>query len=111
MLMMMLVLDNPDNLYAVLQAWENAGIGGVTILESTGLQRVKRKFIPMRYVDALTSQEESHLTLLAMVPDETRVQVALAAAESVVGDLDDANTGVFAAWPLSLVKGVPAEGG
>lgn len=111
MYMMMMVLDDPNHLYAVLEAWEKAGISGVTILESTGLHRVQRKFIPMRYVPVLISEEDNHLTLLAITADEAHVRAALAAAESVVGDLDGPNTGVFAAWPLSVVKGLPGEGG
>lgn len=111
MYMLLFVLDDPEKLNPVLTAWENAGISGVTILESTGLQRLKRKFIPMRYVPALIPEEENHLTLLAMVDGETKVQAALAAAEGVVGDLNGPNTGIFAAWPLSLVKGLPGEGG
>jgi hypothetical protein len=109
--MILFVLDDPEKLNTVLQAWETAGIGGVTILESTGLHRVQRKFIPMRYVPALIPEEENHLTLLAITPDEAHVRAALAAAEGVVGDLSNPNTGIFAAWPLSVVKGLPGEGG
>jgi hypothetical protein len=36
------VLDNPDQCRDILDAWENAGIRGVTILESSGLGRVRR---------------------------------------------------------------------
>ena len=106
MYMILFVLDDPDRLNEVLESWEKAGVGGVTIIESTGLHRMRRQFIPMRYAAALINQEENHLTLLAIVDDEAKIQACLNGAEQVVGDLEKPNTGIFAAWPLSLVKGL-----
>jgi hypothetical protein len=57
------------------------------------------------------SEEEQHVTLFVIVPGEAEVQTCLAAVEEVVGDLNGPNTGVMAAWPLSLVKGVPDRPG
>ena len=105
MYMAMLVLDDPDRLHQVLNAWEKAGITGVTIFETTGLHRVKHRFIPMRFVTPVLEREECHVTLMAMVPDEGAVQACLSEAEGVIGDLAEPNTGVFCAWPLSVVKG------
>jgi nitrogen regulatory protein PII len=109
MYMILFVLDNPDRLNEVLEAWEKAGVRGATIIETTGMHRVRRQFIPMRYISALVSQEENHLTLLAMVKGESHVQACLKGAESVVGNLDEPNTGIFAAWPISIVKGLPEQ--
>ena len=50
MYMIMFVLDDPEKLPVLLEAWEKAGLGGVTILESTGMHRVKRRLFPMRYL-------------------------------------------------------------
>jgi hypothetical protein len=33
----------------------------------------------------------------------------LALTESVIGDLSQPDTGIFAAWPLSLVKGLSSR--
>jgi hypothetical protein len=55
--------------------------------------------------------EFGNYTLLAIVRGEATAQQCLAAAEGVVGDLDGPNTGVLAAWPLALIKGVPQPGG
>ena len=109
MYMIFFVLDDPNPLNEILEAWEGLGVRGVTIVESTGMHRVRRHFIPMRYVSALISQEENHLTLFVIVKDEAQVQACLRAVEQVVGDLDGPNTGVMAAWPLSLVKGLPEQ--
>jgi len=104
------VLDDPEKLPEILEAWENAGIGGVTILESTGMQRVKRRMFPMRYLPVVYEQEESHLTLMAIVDDEQLIQACLQATEAVIGNLEEPNTGIFAAWPLAVVRGIPKKG-
>lgn len=106
MYMVFFVLDDPDLLMPVLDAWEKAGIPGATIIESTGLQRVKHKFVPMRFSIPFYTNEVSHQTLMAIVEHEDLVQAALVAAESIVGDLNNGRTGVFAAWPLSFTKGL-----
>jgi hypothetical protein len=41
--MLIMVLDDVAHLNDVLQAWIQAGVRGVTILESTGLNRVLRR--------------------------------------------------------------------
>jgi hypothetical protein len=105
MYMIFFVLDDPEKLIDILSAWEKNGIIGVTILESTGMHRVTRKAFPMRYLPALYGQEENHLTLIAIVRDESCINAALEATESIVGDLNSPNTGIFSAWPLSIIKG------
>ena len=51
--------------------------------------------------------EEGNLTLFTIVREKSLVEKAILATENIVGDLDDPNTGVLAAWPLSYVKGLP----
>jgi len=113
MYMVMLVLDDPDQLDEVLNAWETAGVSGSTIIESTGINRRRMAKLAGTNVMAginrlISSAEEGHYTLFVIVPDETYVRACLEATEQIVGDLDLPNTGVLAAWPLSHVKGVPA---
>ena len=43
MYMLIMVLDDTAHLNDVLTAWDSAGVGGVTIIESTGLNRVLRR--------------------------------------------------------------------
>lgn len=120
MYMVMLVLDDPNRLDDVCDAWDAIGVGGATIVESTGInrRRVARGVATpyMAGINRLIGREmESHYTLFVIVPDEAAAQAALAAAERVVGDLDEPNTGILAAWPLALVKGLqpsqPVSGG
>ena len=113
MQMVMFVLDDPQYLDAVLNAWHNAGVTGVTIVESSGLHRVRRSrplgvqylFEPRSETDRITME---HYTLFAIVPNEAVVRACQEAAEKIIGDLDRPNTGVLASWELSVVKGVRA---
>ena len=114
MQMLMFVLDDPDQLDAVLAAWQSVGVSGVTIIESSGLYRRQRERpVGARYAFGLgrsaTRLESGHYTLFVIVPDEATVRACLAAAEEIVGDLAGPDTGVLAAWELGVVKGVPAD--
>ena len=112
MYMIMFVLDDMDKLNAVLEAWETAGIRGATIIESTGIHRVRRRLIPMRYAFQSTGEvnvEEGNYTLFVVVETEAVVRVCLRSTEEIVGDLDGPNTGIFAAWPLAVIKGLPNQ--
>lgn len=114
MYMVLLVLDDPDRLEDVLRAWEATGIRGATITESTGIHRL-RGAAPLgaRYAFGRGQGlvEEGHYTLFSIVPDQDAVERCLHATEEVVGDLDQPNTGILAAWPLAIAKGVPADAG
>jgi nitrogen regulatory protein PII len=110
--MVMFVLDNPNQLDAILNAWEKVGISGATIIESTGINRYKRAQLVgsafMAGINRLMSaSEENHYTLFAIVNKDEMIEDCLLAVESIVGDLNQPNTGIFFAWPLDFVKGVP----
>lgn len=111
MFMIIFVLDDTSYLGQILEACSNIGISGATIIESTGLNRNHLKHVPMRYAYGDTSLEESgNSTLFAIVESENMVQLCLQSIEQIVGDLDEPNTGVFSAWPLTSTKGIPLRG-
>jgi hypothetical protein len=107
--MVMFVMDDPARLDELLAAWSDNGVTGATILESTGLRRRLASTVHMRFLYQAASPliEEGHITLFAIVDDEEMARSCLQITEAVVGDLSEPNTGVFAAWPLALVKGLP----
>lgn len=109
--MVMLVLDDPAQLDAVLDAWEKASLPGATIIESTGVHRLRAasERVHARYTFGHPAGqiELGHYTLFTIVPDRQAVERCLAATEAVVGDLEGPSTGILAAWPLALVKGIP----
>jgi nitrogen regulatory protein P-II 1 len=110
--LVVLVVDDIDYCPAVLNAWEEAGILGVTILNSTGLGRFKRAGLrddlPLMpsLSDIFQSDEVQHRTLLAVVEAETMVDRMVAAAEGVIGDLDEPHTGFLFVVPVLKVYGM-----
>lgn len=113
--MVMFVLDDPDILDKVLDAWDAIGVSGVTIIESTGInRRAKARQVGAPFMAGINrvmgSAMEGHYTLFTIVKGEPMVDACIRAAESVVGDLDQPDSGVLAAWPLTNVKGVPDDG-
>lgn len=114
MYMILFVLDDPSLLDEVLDAWNAIGVSGVTIIESSGInrRRIARQVGTtfMAGINRLMSGNiESHYTLFTIVQDESWIQRCIDAAESIVGDLDLPNSGVLAAWSLDHVKGVPVK--
>lgn len=108
------VLDCVEQCHDLLGAWEGAGAGGITILESTGMARMRAQMrddqplIPSLR-DMLEGQEAYHRTLMTVVPDEETVDRVIAATESVVGDLSRPNTGFLFVVPVSRAVGLQKE--
>lgn len=109
--LVVLVLDNLEQCPAVLDAWEQAGVGGITILESSGLGRMRGilsddlPLIPSLR-DLLATREFQHRTLFTVVEDEATVERVIATTERVVGDLNEPHTGLLFALPVSRVLGL-----
>jgi nitrogen regulatory protein PII len=111
--MIMLILDDVDHCPDIFTAWENEGVSGITIIESTGLGRV-RKFAGMRddlplmpnLLSLLQSREERHRTLIAVVKDEKTVDSIIDATQRVVGSLDEPNKGVIFVLPVARAVGL-----
>jgi nitrogen regulatory protein PII len=112
---LLFVLDDPDRLDEVLTAWSDIGVRGVTIMESTGWQRrrIQQSMLGARFDFASLAggaRLENHMTLFVVVENRDIVQKVLQVAESIVGDLDEPDTGILVAWPIEIIKGLPAGG-
>jgi nitrogen regulatory protein PII len=112
MYMVMLVLDDPQQLDDVLDAWHATGVSGVTIVESTGINRHRKaRQIGTGFMAGMNrlmaAGVEGHYTLFVIVPDSEMVKSCISATESVIGNLDQPDVGVLASWSLEVVKGVP----
>jgi nitrogen regulatory protein PII len=110
--MILFVLDDPSQLDSVLDAWNEIGVSGVTIMDSTGINRRRRArqvgTMFMAGINRLmSSDQETHYTLFTIVDSVEQVEKCITTVEKIVGDLNTPNSGVLAAWPLAYVKGVP----
>ncbi len=115
MYLLVCVLDNPSHLTAVLDGWTAAGVSGVTVLDSIGVQCLKRRAsqedVPlfMGFTRLLRTDQYSHNTLFAVVQDMDTVRRAVAATETVTGDLSGPHTGILFALPVEAAWGLPKQ--
>jgi hypothetical protein len=110
--LVVLVVDQPDHCPAVLDRWEEAGAAGVTILESTGIGRLRQhgarddfSLMPS-LMELLRAKEIRHRTLFSVVENKQRAQRLIDAAEEVLGDLDQPNTGFLFLVAVEHVLGL-----
>jgi hypothetical protein len=107
-----LVLDNQAQLNEVLAAWTDAGVRGITILESTGVHRVRARAssqdspFMLGFSRLLRTDQVGHYTLFAVVSGMDIVERLVAATEKVVGDLSQPDTGVLFAVPVAAAWGL-----
>ncbi len=109
--MVLLILNNLDDCSPVLDAWEAAGVGGITILESSGLGRARkavRSDIPLMpsLADFFRRPEERHRTIFTVVDDEQLVERLITVTEQIIGDMESADNGVLFVLPVSRAKGI-----
>ena len=110
-----LVLDKVEQSPEVLDAWHEAGVSGATMLESTGLARMRgmvRDDIPLlpSIEDVLGTRELHHRTLFTVVEDDATLERVIAATERVVGDFAGHHTGLLFVMPVSRVLGLRKKG-
>ncbi|MBN1145989.1 MAG: hypothetical protein JXA78_01940 [Anaerolineales bacterium] len=109
--LVVLIVDNPDDCPCILDAWEGIGVTGVTILESTGMGRVRRRGvrddIPLMpsLRDILAADEVPHRTLFSVVDEQEKVDRMVTAAQQAIGDLERPNTGFLFVVPVLQAYG------
>jgi len=112
MYVVMYVSKDLEQAEQVIELWVKAGITGITILESAGMQQVARRGIrdDVGLVFSLTSllqaQEVHHRTIFSVVKDEATVSRIVKATTDYVGDWSRADVGVLFVWPLAQAYGL-----
>ena len=111
--LVVLVVDNPDDCGELLQAWDKqAGVRGATILESTGLGRVKQSWhrddLPIfpSLRDIFQAEEIRHRTIFSVVEDESQIDKLVEVSEAIIGGFDRENTGFLFVVPVLRVYGL-----
>ena len=109
--MVLLIIDDLNICPAVLDAWDAAKVPGITILESTGMGKIRedgiRDDMPMMpsLSDIFRSRERRHRTIFSVVEGEEMVDRLIEITEEILGDLDRPNNGVLFVLPVSRVVG------
>ncbi|MBI5030153.1 MAG: hypothetical protein HZB51_06470 [Chloroflexi bacterium] len=111
--MLVLVLDDLEKFSQVVEAWKQAGVPGVTVLDSVGTRRLhkhaQRDDVPlMPSLRALFASDEDHnRTLFAVIEEEAVLERAIEATQNVVGDFMEPHTGILFVVPVARTWGVP----
>ena len=112
MFMLMFVSTDADQASQVLEVWAKAGVEGVTIFESAGMQQIGKQGIrdDVGIVFSLRSlmrgQEIHHRTLISAVKDQATVDRVVKATTDYVGDWSKPDVGVMFVWPLTEAYGL-----
>ena len=110
--MVMMVINDLDNSTPILEAWEATGVGGITILESSGLGRMRNatrwEDLPLMpsLSDFLKIPEHRHRTIFTVVDSEERVDQLIKATEKIVGDMEQPDNGVIFVLPVLRAHGL-----
>ena len=109
--MVIFILDDINYCHDILNAWEDVGVVGVTMLDSSGLGRVRsagaRDDLPLMpsLSDLFKRSETQHRTFFTVVDNEEQIDAIIKATESIIGSLDEPNTGFLFTLPVGRVYG------
>ena len=116
MKMVLFILNDPAKVHDILDAWKEAGVGGATVLFSTGMGRIHqsnvlREDLPLMpsLSDFYSSDERLSRTLFTIVKDDEMATRIVAATCSVVGDLNQPDTGMLIVLPVDQAEGLDKQ--
>lgn len=107
MKLMIFILNRNDVLDSLLEGFSAAGLGGATIIESTGLAVALSRMgsnIFSASLKAILNNEENNHTIISIIKDN-QLDLARKVIYRTVGNLSKPNTGVLCTVPLDFVEG------
>ncbi len=108
MKLMVLILNKTDVLDNLLEGLSAAGLGGATIIESSGLattlSRLDSSFISSSIRAILSGAEDDNRTILSVIRND-QLDIARKVIYNTVGDLSTPNTGILFTVPIDFVEG------
>jgi hypothetical protein len=114
--LVMYVLDSVAQLAGVLDAWETAGVTGITIFDTTGIGRLRqavlRDDLPLMpsLSDLLSQPDINHKTLMSVIDDEAVVDRVIETTKTIVGDFSEHHSGILCVLPVLRVYGIKKPG-
>lgn len=111
-----LVVHDPGKVNDVIDAWLDAGVTGMTLLDSSGWKRAAevhelRDDVPlMPSVRALLrGEEERSRMVFSVVADDFDLDALIEATESVLGRLDEDENGILFVVPVTRTVGLRSK--
>ena len=108
MKLMVIILNKVEALEYLLEGLSAAGIGGATIIESSGLAMTLSKLdssILSASIRALFSGDEDNKTILSVIRND-QLDLARRVIYNTVGDLSLPNTGIMFTVPIDFAEGI-----
>jgi hypothetical protein len=116
MFMIMYVSKNAEQASQMLDVWVQAGVSGVTILESAGMQQVSETGgiradvgIVFSLSKLMKSQEIHHRTLFSAIKDQATLDKVIEVSTAFVKDWSRPDVGVLFVWPLTHAYGLDKQ--
>jgi nitrogen regulatory protein PII len=114
MFMIMYVSKDVEQASEMLDVWVKAGVKGVTILESAGMQQVSEQSggiradlgITFSLNKLLRATEIHHRTLFSAVSDQETVDKVVAASTAYIKDWSRPDVGVLFILPMITAYGI-----
>ena len=110
MKLMVLILNKLESLEYLLEGLSAAGIGGATIIESSGMAMTLSK-LDSSFVSASiralfsSSGNDDNRTVFSVIRDD-QLEIARKVIYTTVGDLSMPNTGVLFTVPIDFAEGI-----
>ena len=108
MKLMVFILNKIDTLEYLLEGLSAAGIGGATIIESSGLAMTLSKLgssFLSSSIRSLFSGDEDNKTIMSVIRDD-QLDLARRVIYNTVGDLSLPNTGILFTVPIDFAEGI-----
>ena len=106
---LIVVLYDPDRLPALLNAWHDIGVQGITVLHSAGGHSAKTWLdeVGLGALGELFNTEAVRTkTVFSVFDDDALLEQAIAAAEQITGSFRQDNTGLLFTIPVGYVEGL-----
>lgn len=105
------VLEQTEQLPALLEEFVKIGVTGTTVLDSMGMGRIlleSEAEVPTVAVikEVLEKGKPSNKTIFAVIGDKETLQKAIDVVRSLCGDLNEPGKGILFTFPLDFVEGL-----
>ena len=107
-----LIVNDPEDCPALLDAWADSGVKGITIINSSGLERIRqtglRDDLPLMpsLSDLFADEEYYHRLMFSVVDGQDQVDRLVEATQKITGDLDKPHSGFLFVVPVAQVYGL-----
>ncbi len=107
------ILNDPDLLEELLDAWTKIGVRGATVLPSSGMGRIQQRRALREDMPLIPSLDKFYeapqtfsRTLFTVAKDDAMVDKILEATQHIVGDLNQPNSGALIVTPIARAYGI-----